>query len=76
MAGIKMIAVITIIFFMWRLPESNWFDHHKAASKIQIRSRDTARKRDFSEGISAQDLILRPLLLASNPDIVIIAQKL
>jgi hypothetical protein len=76
MAGIKMIAAIMMNFFMWRLPESNWLDHQKAASKNQIQSRDTACKREFSERISAQDLILRPLLLASNPNIVIIAEKL
>jgi hypothetical protein len=76
MAGIKMIAVIIINFFTLRLPESKEFDHHKAASKNQIRSKDTACKRDFSKGVSAHDLILRPLLLASNPNIAIIAEKL
>jgi hypothetical protein len=42
MAGIRMIAIITRNFFMWRLPESNLFDRFKAASKIQIRSGGTA----------------------------------
>jgi hypothetical protein len=76
MAGIKMIAVMIMNFFKLRLPESKWFDHYKAASKNQIRSKDTACERDFSKGVSAYDLILRPLLLASNPNIVIIAEKL
>jgi hypothetical protein len=62
MEGSKTIARIMINFFMSRLPEPNWFDRLEAGSKIQIRSRDTAYKRDFSAGISAQDLFFRPLL--------------
>jgi hypothetical protein len=61
---------------MSRLPEPNGFDRLEAGSKIQIRSWDTAYKRDFSAGISAQDLFLRLLLWASNHNVVIIAEKL
>jgi hypothetical protein len=61
---------------MSRLPEPNGFDRLEAGLKIQIRSRGAAYKRDFSAGISAQDLFLRPLLWAFSHNIAIIAQKL
>jgi hypothetical protein len=33
LAGIRMITIITKIFFMWRLPESNLFDRLKSCLK-------------------------------------------
>jgi hypothetical protein len=77
MAGIKMIAIIARIFFMGRLPKSNFFDRFVKLPQKIISDPGIPPESGISQKeISAQDLILRPLLLASSDNIVIIAEKL